>query len=250
MKHAKLLPLLSAFLILLVGCQSNEDDLINNHYNAEEYKLLSSKVNIPTFPFSYGFGNSDLGIEADDPGTFGRVLFYDKNLSADGSVSCASCHQQSKAFADNKAFSLGANGNTTARNSIALGSLRNFGVHYEKSADDEFVHGLFWDERAKSVKEQLKQTINNPNEMGMEIQQIVDLVESTDYYRVLHQKAFQSTNVTEDHILEAIETFINSISSTSSNFETEILTKLNFINGDSVVGTSKYALGIRLFRNH
>ena len=38
--------------------------------------------------------------------TLGRVLFYDKNLSLDGSISCASCHKQNKAFSDDVAFSI------------------------------------------------------------------------------------------------------------------------------------------------
>ncbi|MFT5188082.1 MAG: hypothetical protein ACI957_001101 [Verrucomicrobiales bacterium] len=53
----------------------------------------------------------------------GRVLFYDKRLSADNSKSCASCHRQKNAFADNKALSDGIYGQKTLRNSMRLANL-------------------------------------------------------------------------------------------------------------------------------
>src|SRR5215475_6791460 len=52
--------------------------------------------------------------------TLGRVLFYDKVLSINNSVSCASCHKQSFSFTDNAAFSKGFAGGLTTRNSMQL----------------------------------------------------------------------------------------------------------------------------------
>jgi len=157
-----------SLFILVVGCQSNKEELDTSIYTAEEYSVLSQNLNLPESPYSYSFGNADSDRAINHKGTFGRALFYDKKLSADRAVSCASCHQQELAFADNVSLSQGANGNIKNRNSLALGSLRSFGAHYDEAENIE-VPGLFWDERAGSIKEQLKQTINNPNEMGMEI---------------------------------------------------------------------------------
>lgn len=53
----------------------------------------------------------------------GRRLFYDKRLSADGSMACATCHEQARAFTDGKARSRGVTGETTARNSPSLANV-------------------------------------------------------------------------------------------------------------------------------
>jgi len=50
----------------------------------------------------------------------GRLLFYDKRLSADGSFSCATCHQQARAFTDGRALALGVSGQSHPRNSMSL----------------------------------------------------------------------------------------------------------------------------------
>ena len=75
----------------------------------------------------------------DEGATLGRVLFYDKQLSVDNTVSCASCHQQQFAFGDTAVVSQGVNG-TTGRHSVRLVNAR-FG--------DEVR--FFWDERAASL---------------------------------------------------------------------------------------------------
>ncbi len=251
MKQLNIFLFLSILTAFLIGCQANEETLIDSTYSSEELKVLSNNLDMPTMPYSYSFGNLETGIELDHRGTLGRVLFYDKNLSSDGTVSCASCHQQALAFSDDKAFSDGPNGNITSRNSIALGAFRSFGMQYDETInEEELAHGLFWDERAESIKDQLRQTINNPNEMGMELHQIVDLVESKDYYRILHQKAFDSDEVTEDNILEALKIFINSINAVNSKLENEFLENLNYINGDYVTGVSEHKLGLQLFTNN
>lgn len=231
--------------LLFIGCHSDVDQITSSAYSQDELTILSSHLNLPDSPLSYAVGNINTGIEVDHIATLGRTLFYDKQLSADGKISCASCHQQNLAFSDNTSFSNGPNGNTTARNSIALGSLRSFGAHYADLADD--TPGLFWDERAHSIKDQLKQTINNPNEMGMELADITELMANTDYYEVLHSKAFQTKEITEDNVLEALETFINSIGSPSSKFEEEVKGQLNYISGDNVVGAIPFEKGLELF---
>lgn len=237
---------------MLIGCQSDDFDKneINHEYSSEEYQLLSKTLDIPVTPFSYGFGNEKSGIQTDHKGTLGRLLFYDKSLSSDGKVSCASCHQQSLAFSDDKAFSIGVDGKLTDRNSIALGGLRSFGAHYKVSIETQKSNGLFWDERAETIQEQLRQTINNPNEMNMDLDQIIQTVSNSENYNILYRKAFGSTPITEAGILQSIEVFINSISSTSSKLERDIVGELNFINGDQVTGSTGHELGLQLFKDH
>jgi cytochrome c peroxidase len=87
--------------------------------------------------------------------TLGRVLFYDKKLSIDNTISCASCHKQAFAFSDNQLVSTGVAGGKTDRHSMRLVNER-FGVETK----------FFWDERAASLESQTTQPIADHNEMG------------------------------------------------------------------------------------
>src|SRR5436305_13822841 len=58
--------------------------------------------------------------------TLGRVLFYDKHLSINDKIACASCHKQEMAFTDGNVFSTGFNGGLTTRNAMSVINLRYF----------------------------------------------------------------------------------------------------------------------------
>ena len=79
----------------------------------------------------------------------GRALFYDPALSADGSVSCGTCHQQRYAFGDNQPTSIGAGGASTALNTPPLINLA-------------WSERLFWDGRADSIESALQEHIADP----------------------------------------------------------------------------------------
>jgi len=87
--------------------------------------------------------------------TLGRVLFYDKKLSLNNTVSCASCHHQDKAFADGQQFSTGFEGRVTTRNSMAI-------------VNPVLQNNLFWDSRSKTIHDLSLQPVQNHIEMGME----------------------------------------------------------------------------------
>ncbi|MFN9583003.1 MAG: cytochrome-c peroxidase, partial [Bacteroidota bacterium] len=87
--------------------------------------------------------------------TLGRVLFYDKNLSINNTIACASCHHQEFAFGDTAVQSLGYDGGHTGRHSMRLANAR-FGNE----------NRFFWDERAASLENQTTQPIRDHIEMG------------------------------------------------------------------------------------
>ncbi|MEL7161237.1 MAG: cytochrome c peroxidase [Bacteroidota bacterium] len=157
----------------------------------------------------------------------GRVLFYDKQLSATGETSCATCHEQDKAFADGKAFSDGINGAVTKRNSIALGSVPTFAPQisgYGASGDEQTaaVEGrvkFFWDERAGTVKEQSTATIQDEIEMGRDLHELSSALRSQEMYKILTMKAFGTTDLTPDRITLALERFTSSITSMNTPFD-------------------------------
>lgn len=112
--------------------------------------------------------------------------------------------------------------NLTSRNSIALGSLGSFDEEY--GGQEGSVPGLFWDERAPSVKAQMEQTFANPDEMGMDLSQLERIVEAKPYYQTLFEIAnFDGQPINDkintDNILTAIETFVRSLSTKNSKFD-------------------------------
>ena len=135
-----------------------------------------------------------------DGATLGRVLFYDKQLSKNNTVSCGSCHQQQFAFDDNIALSKGLDGSLTTRNSMAILNLR-----FYKSGK------MFWDERAATLEKQAFQPIQNHVEMNLTLAELERKVSALSYYPALFQKAFGTTAIDSIRIAMALSQFERSI---------------------------------------
>ena len=199
------------------------------HYTDAEYRILSEKLNLPEEPYNYVpsfriFVPQNTGATTRDMGTLGRVLFYDTNLSLNNTVSCATCHKAENGFADDVAFSEGFDGKLTERNSLALGSVLNFSLSYEGGGTSRGVGKFFWDERAESIQEQAIETLQNPIEMGMDLEALSYRLEALPYYQVLFQKAFDAPDpegqwVNPERITLALEKFINTIVTDDSKFD-------------------------------
>lgn len=122
-------------------------------------------------------------IPADNPFSqegvaLGRRLFYDPILSADSSMSCASCHLQALAFSDGKARSEGVTGREGRRSAP---SLANIG----------YVHtGLFWDGRSPSLEEQSLHPVRDPAEMAFDWQRAALRLRQHPLYLPWFKKAF------------------------------------------------------------
>src|SRR4051812_46166377 len=81
----------------------------------------TATLDLPATPYDYKIRNT--AANADQKATLGRVLFYDKHLSINNAIACASCHKQEAGFADTKAFSTGFEGKLTGRNSKSIANL-------------------------------------------------------------------------------------------------------------------------------
>ena len=150
----------------------------------------------------------------DKGATLGRVLFYDKKLSSNNTISCASCHIQSRAFSDSLVVSLGVNG-TTARHTMRLINSR-FGN--EKK--------FFWDKRAPTLEFQTTQPVRNHTEMGYSglngdpsINDLITKLSAIGYYQELFQFVYGSPEITEDKIQLALAQFVRSIQSFDSRYD-------------------------------
>jgi cytochrome c peroxidase len=126
----------------------------------------------------------------------GKRLFFDKRLSADSSVACATCHQPERAFADEHALSPGVFGRKGERHTPSLiaraaGTLQ------------------FWDGRSPSLEQQVLEPIRNPNEMGMTVDDVVSRLAGEEAYRGL----------TVDRLAESLATYVRTIRSLNSPFD-------------------------------
>ena len=161
--------------------------------------------------------------------TLGRVLFYDKRLSINDTVSCSSCHRRENGFSDPRKASLGFAGGAGDRNAMGLTNAR----WYERRS-------FFWDERAATLEAQVLRPIQDPVEMGMTTAALVTKLEGTSYYAGLFSAAFGSPGITVDRVSRALAQFIRSIVSVSSKYDQGV--PLNFSNF-----TAEEALGRQLF---
>ncbi len=140
--------------------------------------------------------------------TLGRVLFYDKTLSANGTISCSSCHLQEHGFADPEPLSTGFSGGLTRRHSMSLTNARFYGAGK-----------FFWDERAMTLEDQVLMPFQDPVEMGLTLEQLETLVRSQPYYPALFKAAFGSSMVDSDRISRALAQFVRSIVSFDSKYD-------------------------------
>ena len=143
-----------------------------------------------------------------DGATLGRVLFYDKNLSKNNTISCASCHKPETFFSDDARLSKGFAGGLTARHAMALMNLR-----FYKSGK------MFWDERAPSIEKQALQPIQNTVEMGLTLAELESKVAALNYYPALFQKAFGSAQIDSVKISKALAQFERSIVTWQSKYD-------------------------------
>lgn len=210
------------FISILISCSKEEK------YIAIE----ESPLNLPSTPFDYNNLNLPSHFTTNVPGqplptsingtdntptnnpitnegaTLGRVLFYDKSLSANGTIACASCHKQDKGFSDDEVLSIGFEGGFTGRHSMTLINAR----FYQRGR-------FFWDERASTLEEQVLMPFQGPVEMGMTLDEVVSNVEKQSYYSELFESAFGSKEITADKISKALAQFVRSILSYNSKYD-------------------------------
>jgi len=185
---------------------------------------VAAALNLPATPFNYasivqpaylsgpnitGQINTPANNPITDNGaTLGRVLFYDKNLSLNNTISCASCHKQANAFSDPVAKSAGFNGGLTGRNSMTLINAK----YYPNGS-------FFWDQRAATLEDQTLIPIQDLVEMGMTLPQLEVKLRNIAYYPPLFSKAFGDNTITSNRIALAISQFIRSIVSFQSKYD-------------------------------
>ena len=180
-----------SLIMIAVACKK---DLIENT-TPDNY---SGTPILPSTPYDYLHSNND------NLATLGRVLFYDKNLSLNGSVACASCHQQEKAFCDNLQFSTGLEDLKTKRNSPSI---------FAKQGR------MFWDGRASSISNLMLKPIKNHIEMKFDnLDKLASKLSKISYYPDLFNNAFFSPIIDSTKIQSALAEFISNFTFSNNRF--------------------------------
>ncbi|MGB0885666.1 MAG: cytochrome-c peroxidase [Chitinophagales bacterium] len=228
------------FSVFLFACSSEQNKLKQEYTNKQNLEtsvekgfLLStncppgfernennqcvhrSMYNMYDSPNNAGVGGLQTGLPEIRDGfspqqiDLGRYLFFDPILSKDGSVSCASCHQPDKGFADGKAFSDGVDGLKTTRSAPSLWNVA-------------FLKRLKWDASTASLEEQMKGPLYAENEMGNTPENLLKTLNDIDLYQKLFQEAFpkkKEKNILENEIYTAIAAFQSSLISLNSKYD-------------------------------
>ena len=246
--------LLAAIAVNPAFCSADDvtDDLPVPHLPAKPYEYVD--VQLPPhllFPdFRYGNAVGADNTPQDNPitnagATLGRVLFYDKRLSANDTTSCSSCHQQQHGFSDPERFSKGLHGKRTKRRSMGLTNARFY-------APGRF----FWDERAATLEDQVLMPIQDDVEMGMNLDDLEIKLRSVDFYPPLFESAFGTPEINRDRISRALAQFVRSLVSFQSKYDRAVSfgkgvypTFENGLNKQELLGLQLYSGGFGLGRS-
>lgn len=222
--HLRIIILGLTLGLLLAGCKKDtEGDLTDFDYNPTKY--------VPVLPAHF----PALVSPADNPLTYqgidlGRHLFFDPILSADSSMSCASCHLPSMAFSDPRPTSPGIDGIFGKRNSMSL-----INVGFIKS-------GLFWDGRAKTLEEQALLPVEDPIELHSRWPDVIDKLKIHPKYPRMFREAFgisKKDEITKELAAKAIAQFERIIISKDSKFDRVMEGKEKF-NDFELIGFGLY----------
>ncbi len=148
----------------------------------------------------------------------GRRLFFEKRLSRDGTIACATCHEPSRSYTDVWPKSIGVN---SRRGEFR--SPRIINRVYGKS--------FFWDGRAKSLEEQVAQPISNPLEMDLPVADAVARLSASGEYN----------GITLDTLRRALASYVRTILSGNAPYD-------RFVAGDKTALSETAKLGLKVFR--
>lgn len=218
----------------LIGSITSSCNLLSK----EDKKAQPSDVmydNTPyalTLPFQFGPATdlSFTGIVTKKEVELGEKLFFDKRLSLDGTVSCASCHDPTLAFTDGLALSKGIKGKLAKRSSMPLHNLL-----WQKG-------NLFWDGRSPTLEDQALRPIQDTSEMGNTLENLTRTLQNIPEYIALFKQAYDTTLVQAPLIAKALAQFQRTLISSNSKFDRFLQGKENL--------SEEEAKGYALFYQH
>lgn len=186
------------FLFLLASC-SNDD------YEPILFDNPELSLNIPI-----GFPEVNNSFYTNKPTKYGvelgEKLFHEKRFSADNTISCANCHIQSSAFADNNSQAIGIEGRIGLRNTPPIQNLA-------------FMRFYNWDGSKLSLENQPIVPIITHEEMDSSILEAIEKIQNDASYRTLFQKTFGDENITPERIYRSIAQYEYTLISANSKYD-------------------------------
>jgi cytochrome c peroxidase len=187
----------------------------------------------PLAGFSAPFVFGRFQIPADNPLTeeaveLGRRLFYDPRLSANGRVSCSTCHIQRLAFTDGRTTGIGVSGRPLAFNSMSLANLMWGPQHF------------FWNGRAPTLEAQALVPLQHADEMAQDLGRLVAELDADARYRKLFKTAYGE--ISPSAITRALASFERTLISSNSRYD-------QFLRGEIALDAQE-ELGRKLFMAH
>jgi len=161
-------------------------------------------------PFKPPLGLPDVPVPKDNPLTaakvaLGKQLYFDKRMSKDDTVSCATCHDPAKGWSNGDAVATGIQGQKGGRSAPTV-------------LNTAYQTAQFWDGRAATLEEQALGPVQNPIEMGMSMELVLPKLQAIKGYREQFQEVF-GTDVNAEGIAKAIASYERTILSGNSPYD-------------------------------
>ena len=174
-------------------------------------RTVSDRPIGPEVQIKVPLGLPALSIPKNNPPTadsiaLGRKLFYDKRISLDATLSCASCHDPRDYFTDGKNVSSGVRGALGTRNAPTI-------------LNAAYLPFQFWDGRASTLEEQAAFPIADPHEMSQAHAADVSKLGDDPAYRAMFKKSFGTEDVTIGRVEAALASFERTALSGDSAFD-------------------------------
>jgi cytochrome c peroxidase len=160
----------------------------------------------------------------------GRKLFFDRSLSGDNTLNCASCHSLAKGGTDQAKVATGIRGQQGPINSPSV-----YNAMYNIAQ--------FWDGRAKNLVEQAAGPVANPGEMGAEWGHVVETLNQVETYRAAFAELYPNEGLTKATITQSIATFEESLVTGNSRFD-------RYLRNSAETLTVNEIQGYELFKEH
>ena len=219
MKKLKLLIPIVMLILLVATCKRDDKKEDEIKHDTTAYVLETG-----SFPPNMINPDNKLTVQGVQ---LGKMLFYEKQMSGDGTLACAGCHMQEFAFTDTARFSTGIQGKKGGRQAMTIFNMAWHG--------NEF----FWDGRAHLLRDQSLKPIQDELEMDETLENVVKKLNAMQIYKDQFKRAFGSEEINELKISLALEQFMNSIVSNNSKYD-------QFLK-DTTVFTASEKRGRKLF---
>lgn len=159
----------------------------------------------------------------------GRQLFNDKRLSANNTLSCASCHHLETGGADTKPFSLGFDGRPVTLNTPTV---FNASLNFKQ----------FWTGRAGTLEQQVEQAITSPVEMGSDWKTVVDNLSTQPNYTAAFTKSYPD-GISAANVQNALATYERTLLTPNSRFD-------QYLHGNTDILTTEEKYGYQRFKEY